>query len=578
MGVAARLERLVPDLSAALLRFPVPALYSILLCGWLNIEEIGGSSWDEKIAYAAAAGFLASGAAHFFAEGRGLSRATNLIVALVSGLAATAAAFFTGIFNTSLLFFFGAIVLVLMISPYLRAGAAQGALWLFNLRLWLAALLATLVGIAFGAGLSAIVEALDFLFGVKLPGDMHSHIWITATSLVGPLFGLSLMPRDIDEKIEIEGQQGTLLARGVSVLVNYVLVPVILVYTAILHAYAVKIAIQWQLPDGQLGLMVTIFALGGTGAWLIAWPWREQGTRLLRWFMQGWFWLTIVPAILLTIAVWRRVSDYGVTPDRYGIALVAVWIAVLAAYLAFRRNAADLRAIIGGFAALLLVGSIGPFGANGLTISSQFGRLAALLEGDGVLKDGRIVTPIPALKDEHKSSGNSMLYALREAGGMEKLRPWFEGVEKNPFATSTDDWSAVYAVAGVLGLGDPYLQSDYISLSAAAVLDHNFAGAARLVGPLQAYVANANDAEPREPYARIRDNVLTVGIAGRSWQIAGEAVLASAKAGAVAAGNLQPPIVHEAGPDITLVLEQVYGRTGPKPQLNSARLWVILRQ
>jgi hypothetical protein len=434
------------------------------------------------------------------------------------------------------------------------------------------------VGVAFGGGLSAIVEALDFLFDVELPNDMHSHVWITATSLVGPLFGLSLMPKDLDEEVSIEGQSGTLLERGVSVLVNYVLVPVILVYAAILHAYGVKIAAQWQLPDGQLGLMVMIFALGGTAAWLIAWPWRERGTRLLRWFMRGWFWLCIVPAILLTIAVWRRVSDYGVTPERYGIALVAIWIAALAAYLALRRNAADMRMILGGFAILLLIGSAGPMGANGLTITSQMGRLAALLEANGVLKDGRIVTPIPAIKDEHKSSGNSMLYALREAGGMDRLRPWFAGMEKNPFATATDNWSAVYAVAGVLGLGDPYAQADYLSISAAAVLDHNLAGAARLVGPMQAYVPHASDGEPSEPYARIRDDILTIRIAGRTWLVPGADVLAKAKAGAVAAGNQQPPIVYEAGPDITLVLEQVYGRTGDKPQLTSARLWVILRQ
>ncbi len=578
MGLAARLEKLIPDLSAALLRFPVSALYSILLCAYLNIEEIGGASWDDDIAYAGAAAFLASGAGHFFAEGRGLSRAANLIVALAGGLAAMALAYFTGMFNTSLLLFFGGLILALMISPYLRGPASQGALWLFNLRLWLAALLALLVGVAFGAGLSAIVEALDFLFGVKLPGDMHAHIWITAASLVGPLFGLSLMPKHLGEEVSIEGQSGTLLERGVSVLVNYVLVPVILVYTAILYAYGVKIAAQWQLPDGQLGLMVTIFALGGTGTWLIAWPWRERGTRLLRWFMRGWFWLCIVPAILLTIAVWRRVSDYGVTPDRYGIALVAIWVAGLAAYLALRRNRADMRVILGGFAILLLIGSAGPFGAKGLTIASQFGRLQDLLEANGILKDGRIAAPVPALKDEPKSSGNSMLFALREAGGIDRLRPWFVGLENNPFVTSTDDWSAAYAVAGALGLGDPYIQADYLSISAVVALDRNFAGAARLVGPLQAYVPHAGDAEPPDPSARIRDNILTIRIAGRTWLVPVADVLAKARAGAVAAGNRQPPIVHEAGPDITLVLEQVYGRTGEKPELTAARLWVILRQ
>lgn len=578
MGLAARLEKLIPDLSAALLRFPVPALYSILLCAWLNFEEIGFSTWDEHVFYAAGAAFLASGAGHFFAEGRGLSRIWNLGLAFASGLVALVLGYFTGFFTTGLLFLFGALILALMISPYLHGGARQGALWLFNLRLWLAALLAILVGVAFGAGLSAIVEALKFLFDVTLPNNLHDHIWVTAASLVAPLFGLSLMPKDLGEEVAIDGQSGSLLERGVSVLVNYVLVPVILVYTAILHAYGVKIAAQWQLPDGQLGLMVTIFALGGTGAWLIAWPWREQGTRLLRWFMRGWFWLCIVPAMLLTIAVWRRVSDYGMTPDRYGIMLVAIWIAGLAAYLALRRNRADMRFILGGFAVLMLVGAAGPFGANGLTITSQVGRLQALLELNGVLKNGKIVSPVPTLPENARSSGSSMVFTLREAGGVDRLKPWFEGMDKNPLASATDDWSTAYAIAGALGLNGPYNQEDYISVNALTALDRDITGAARLIGPLQAYINNSASVEPPEPSAIIKDNVLTIRIAGRGWLVPGADLLASAKASIPIAGKPQLPVVHEAGPDITLVLDQLYGRTGGKPELTSAHLWVILRQ
>ena len=228
-----------------------------------------------------------------------------------------------------------------------------------------------IIAALFAAGLSTIVESLNFLFDANLHGDLHEHIWTTAASLVAPIYGLSLMPKNLEEEVDIAGQKDTLLARGVSVLVNYVLVPVIFIYALILHAYAVKIALEQNLPEGQIATIVTIFALGGTGAWLIAWPWREEGTRLLRWFMRGWFWLTIIPAILLAIAIWRRVSDYGVTPDRYGILLVAIWVAALTAYLAFRRNRADMRAILGGIAVLLLLGSAGPLGANGLTISSQ---------------------------------------------------------------------------------------------------------------------------------------------------------------------------------------------------------------
>ncbi len=225
-------------------------------------------------------------------------------------------------------------------------GASQGALWLFNLRFGLAALLAIVVAVAFAAGLSAIVGALDFLFGVSV-SNTYEHIWATAIFTDGPLYGLSLMPTDIDEEVDIEAQKGTLLERGVSVLVNYVLVPVIAVYALMLHAYAVKIVLEQALPKGNVATMVSVFAVGGTGAWLIAWPWREKGTLLLRLFMRGWFWFTIVPAILLVIAIWRRVADYGVTPDRYGIAIIAVWIAAVTALSRLapqpRRHADDPR-------------------------------------------------------------------------------------------------------------------------------------------------------------------------------------------------------------------------------------------
>ena len=87
------------------------------------------------------------------------------------------------------------------------------------------------------------------------------------------------------------------------------LVPIVLIYAAILHAYAVKIARRRTAARARSASMVTIYALGGTGAWLIAWPWRTAARRLLRWFMRGWFWLTIVPAILLAIAIWGRIAD-----------------------------------------------------------------------------------------------------------------------------------------------------------------------------------------------------------------------------------------------------------------------------
>ena len=57
MGLVSRLDRLVPDLSATLLRFPVPAALSVALCVYVNIFAIGGSDKDFNVAAGAAAAF-----------------------------------------------------------------------------------------------------------------------------------------------------------------------------------------------------------------------------------------------------------------------------------------------------------------------------------------------------------------------------------------------------------------------------------------------------------------------------------------------------------------------------------------
>ena len=574
MTWAQRLERLVPDLAATFARFPIPAAISLLLCGWLNI--IGGNSdHDGRVATGAAAAFIAAGAFHLLAEGRKLPRGLNWIMAFAAAGATGLAGYLPAIFHTNTLFLFAGLLPLLMIAPFMRSGVSQGAIWLFNLRFGLAALLAAVVALLFALGLSAIVEALNVLFGAGISG-MHEHIWFTAASLIGPLYGLSLMPRELDEEVDIRPHSGSLLDRGISVLVNYVAVPVIAVYALILHAYAVKILIEGELPRGQIGIMVTIFAIGGTACWLIAWPWREQGTKLLRLFMQGWFFLLIVPAVLLTMAIWRRLVDYGVTPDRYGIALVAVWVAALVLYLAIRRNRADMRAILGAVGVLLVVGSVGPMGANGLTISSQFKRLVALLETSGVLKDGKI-NPKGLLPSEAGSTGSSIVYALNDAGGLDRLKPWFEGDAKSPFTSMDSGWVIAQAVNERLGFHQAAVSPDYVSFNSNQPLVLDLGSGGKLLGPFTArQIYNAS--EPRKPMTAGFDaNVVTIRLETETLRVDEKQLLEAARAALAATPVLPPPVVFEVKPGTTMLIDQIFGNLQASPPLSSLRFWIIQR-
>lgn len=573
MAFTRKLDRLIPDLAATLIRFPVPAAIAAAACLILNIAKIRFDNEAWQIVVTAACAFLAAGAAHLFGEGRQFGMARSAGLALAAGALAGAAAYFPGAFDSNVLFLFAGLVPALMVAAYLHRGASQEALWLFNLRLGMAALLAAVVGLVFAAGLSSIVAALNTLFGIDY-GRMHEHIWLTALTLIGPVYGLALMPRDLKQGIVIGDHRGALLERGISVLMNFIAVPVVIVYALILHAYAVMIAIAGELPKGQIATMVSIFAVGGTAAWLVAWPWREEGTRLLRLFMRGWFFLLIVPAALLAAAIARRLSDYGVTPERYGIVLVAVWVAALALYLAIRRNRADMRAILGAAAAVLLVGAAGPWGANGMTITSQVSRLAALLETYGVLKDGTVTAPGKLLSAEVTSQGYSIVDTLHDARGLERLRPWFGERAGTIFAAEEPDWQTAQLINEALGFSSPTMSPDYVSLAvnAAAVFDVPAGGA--VLGPFQGLQEYGPAAE-NPMTASFGPAVLTIRLEKDVYRVPQRDLLQRAKAALAANPDRQEPLRWEIAAGVTLVIDQIYGNINASPPLGSIRFWII---
>ncbi len=570
------IERFIPDLASSIRRFPLAVIAAVGLCLYLNIWQIGhGAPENRNIILAACAAFVAAGAGHLVAEGRG-SRLP--VWALVFGFCAAALVYFEPWFHSSSLFLFGGLLPLLMISPFLYHGANQGAVWLFNLRLGLAILLALVVALVFGLGLTAVFASLDFLFGANLGGDLYERVWILATTLVGPLYGLSLIPNNLKEEIDLSAHQGSLMERGVSVLVNYVMVPLAVVYALILHAYALKILAVGELPKGQIGTIVSLFALGGTATWLVGWPWRETGTKLLRVFMRSWFWLLPVPAILLSLAIWRRVSDYGVTPDRYGIALVAVWTALVFVYLVLRRNHADMRVILGSAAVLLLVGSFGPQGAYGTSGASQFARLKGFLEAKGVLRDGKLITALPVLSQDDRTMGYSMLAAVNEVGAGDRMKVWFA---ENEFAkimqgSTNDRWVLTSNLAPLLGLDVNYQNPDEFNFSTQLGIDQTWAGKTRIVGPFGLYsYAKGRDITKSEITARFDDTAIQVNVAGQLTAITLAEFATRVKAAMQLDSTRENMLVLDIAPHISLLINQPSGTAGAQATLGNANFWVV---
>jgi hypothetical protein len=448
-------RRRLPDLSAAVSRFPLAVALAASFTLYKLYLGLGIAEFETRVLLWLGASFLWVVAVDFFAEAQ--SRAFHARALLwLAGMAVLAVLFWLdqAIWLSAALLL-GALALLVGIAGHLTRRETNASFWLFNHRLWLAVLLGLVAAILFGAGLSAIHETLKLLFGLDLTSRAYEYIWTISLGFVAPVSALAFAPRSFTDPITPR-EEAEFTLRAAAALVKFVLVPLLLVYTAILYAYAVKIALAWDLPKGMLASMVVAYLLVGAATLLIGYPSRETGGALVRFFWRYWVWLAALPVILLFIAVSRRIADYGLTEQRYLIVLIGLWALILAAIRIWRGPNFDLRLVPGLLALLLLAASFGPGGALGFSVLSQKAELESILTKKGLLVGGKIV-PRPT------SAGNDPLgddaarvrgieWYLNTHHALNLLAPWFQGLPNDPFAEGKTPAKTVRDLLAALGL------------------------------------------------------------------------------------------------------------------------------
>ncbi len=429
-------RRRLPDLSAAASRFPLAVLIAGLFT-FYRLDHDMARDVDARILGALAASFLWVVSVDFYVESGARSFAARVLLWIAGFLAIALLFYFSWDIWLNPYLLFGALLILVGLSGHLGRRESNATFWLFNHRLWLGALLALVGAGLFAAGLSAIIRTLNLLFGLALPAHWQEHILTVAVCFVAPVSFLAFAPRSFGDPITAQ-EESDFTMRAAAALVKFVLVPLLLVYTAILYAYAIKIALAWELPKGTLGGMVVGYLLVGAATLMVGYPSRETGGPLVRFFWRYWVALAALPVVLLFIAVGRRVADYGLTEQRYLMVLIGVWALILAIVRIVRGGNFDLRLVPGVLALLMLAASFGPGGAIGFSVVSQKQQLASLLAEKGMLADGKVVPRGEGAPDNPLGTdawrARSIEWYLNTHRSLYLLAPWFAGTPNDPFA------------------------------------------------------------------------------------------------------------------------------------------------
>jgi hypothetical protein len=366
------------------------------------------------------------------------------------------------------------LVLFAFAAPYFGHKSELGY-WNYCKTLVLRMLTAYLYTVVLWVGLAIAFAALDNLFGVNVPGKRYGELWVLINGVFTTWFFLAGIPDNLDSLDEVDDYP-----KGLKIFSQYILLPLVLVYLVILYAYLGKILLAWEWPEGWVSKLILGFIGTGIVSMLLLHPIKERTENVWIKISSRWFYVIVIPLlIMLFFAVWRRVSEYGITEGRYLAIATGMWLCVIVLYYIVSGRK-SIRFLPTSLCIAVFIVSFGPWGMFNVSENSQVSRLKELLTNNHVLVDGRVVSKHDSVHFEATKQISSILSYLAEMHGFDAIQPWFGESLKNGLDGEKSTYKDASRVAKMMGI--EYIRIWQSSSGGMAILSADRDGALLLEG------------------------------------------------------------------------------------------------
>lgn len=228
-------------------------------------------------------------------------------------------------------------------------------------------------------GLSAIIGTIDVLL-INLPNTIYFDNFVFSASVFGVIFFVSRL-KGKDESLENYS-----LPKIVEVLICYILIPLISIYTAILYLYFIKIIFTLKIPKGIVSHLVLWYTTFSLFIIIMVTPitYKNKFAK----FYKKYFPLISIPLILLALfSINKRIFQYGITENRYLVVILVIWL-LFNMILYIVKN--DVKWVLISYIFAILIAVFSPFNLVTVSINSQNKRLERLLIKNGIIQNGKI--------------------------------------------------------------------------------------------------------------------------------------------------------------------------------------------
>lgn len=295
------------------------------------------------------------------------------------------------------------------------------------------------------AGCASIIATIDtLLFPVN--EDAYAYMMTIVWVLFATIYYLSLLPQfNSEDSIHREhaGHMGE-YPKILEILISYIAISLLSVYTLVLTAYFIKILLTLKWPSGQLGAMVLAYSAAGLTIYVLA---SLLENRFALWYRRI-FPKVLVPVVIMQlVSVGIRVEAYGITESRYYVTLFGVFSIACGVLLSFKPVAKNgiIALLAAGFAIFSVIPPVDTFTVSRV---SQINRLEHMLIQEGILVGGKI-TPKSMVSQNLRVESTSILSYLER-------RNYINSVKWLPAGFNTVD-----KMKSTLGFEPAYAEADF---------------------------------------------------------------------------------------------------------------------
>ena len=230
--------------------------------------------------------------------------------------------------QATLKFIYTTIFLSIFVAPFFKQKNENG-FWVFLMNNAKAAVVATAISVVLIAAIDGLLFGFFNLFDIKISGRPFAYSAIISLCTIFPILFFSGIP-SIDDCL----QETPALNKFQTSTNKFIFLPVVSLYILLLYAYIAKIIIQWEMPKGMVSYLVSASMLLMLLRVTQMLPERINPKPSFEKKL-----LKILPAaciplvILMSVGILRRISDYGISEDRYYIAAINIFYYVIIAIL-----------------------------------------------------------------------------------------------------------------------------------------------------------------------------------------------------------------------------------------------------